>query len=79
MVLDSELKVCERNRDECRYNDKNDKHNEQNAVDCVDFVPPYAGENVEELDVYSTKWKKACHTHLEITNARRNSEFERNL
>lgn len=61
MVLNCKFKVSKSNGDECCDNDKPD---EQNVVDCVNLVPPYASKNVEEFDVDSTERKKSRHAHL---------------
>lgn len=46
MILHSKLKVCQRDGYKRRNNDEDDEHNEQNAVDRVDFVTPNACEDV---------------------------------
>jgi hypothetical protein len=64
VVLDSKLEICQCNGNKGRYSDEDDEHNEQDAVDGVDFVTPNACKNVIELDVDCTEWQKTCHAHL---------------
>lgn len=64
MILNSKLEICECHCDKGCDDDEDNEHNEKDAVDGVDLMPPYASKYVVQLDVNSTEREEACHCHL---------------
>ena len=60
VVLNSQLKVGERNGDEGCHYEQDDEDDEQDGIDRVHFVTPHAGKDVVQLNVYSTEWQEPC-------------------